>query len=434
MTSYRARAVALIPILVGLTLATAVQAEVIRQNVPAQSLTAARIARLPEPARDAWAAYLDRSHAQALLDRATLTLELPAGSTVPPPPLAVGGTAGNMPLDREDAWYATAEARAVADAIVSFQTPAGGWSKNQDRRIARLPGQRFSNDAETMELNPANFDAPVDRFWTFVGTLDNGATTTEMRFLAKVAAQVPGPEGDAWRASITRGVNYLLNAQFPNGGWPQIWPLEGGFHDAVTFNDNAVAEAAMLLEDVVEEQNGFAFVSTELEVRAAEAVHHAVEVILAAQVRIDGKLMAWPQQVDPLTLSPSSARNYEPQSIASGETTDILMFLMRQPDPSLEIKAAVRAGIAWLEGKRVYDRSFEMTPDGRKLIERPGAGPIWSRNYDLVTGQPIFGDKDQTIHDDVNGISVGRRNGYSWWLTTPQRALDAYPAWNAANP
>ena len=434
MTSNPTLAVALIPILVGLTLAPAVQAEVIRQNVPAQSLSAARIARLPEPARDAWAAYLNSSHAQALMDRATLTLELPAGATVPPPPLAVGGTAGNMPLDREDAWYATAEARAVADAIVSFQTPAGGWSKNQDRRIARLPGQRFSNDAETMELNPANFDAPVDRFWTFVGTLDNGATTTEMRFLAKVAAHVAGAEGDAWRASITRGVNYLLNAQFPNGGWPQIWPLEGGFHDAVTFNDNAVAEAAMLLEDVVENENGFAFVSTDLEIRAAEAVDDAVEVILAAQVRMDGKLMAWPQQVDPLTLSPSSARNYEPQSIASGETTDILMFLMRQPDPSPQIKAAIHAGIAWLEGKRVYDRSFEMTPDGRKLIERAGAGPIWSRNYDLVTGQPIFGDKDQTIHDDVNGISVGRRNGYSWWLATPQRALDAYPAWKTANP
>ena len=435
MTSFRTRAVALLPLLLGLALTPAARAEVIRQNVPAQSLSAARIAQLPDAAdRLAWAVYLDRSHAQSLLDRATLASELAPGAAVPPPPLAVGGTQGNMPLDREAAWYGTPEARLVADAIVSFQTPAGGWSKNQNRQIARLPGQRFSNDAETMELNPANFDAPVDRFWTFVGTLDNGATTTEMRFLAKVADLTPGPEGDAWRASVTKGVTYLLNAQYPNGGWPQIWPVEGGFHDAVTFNDNAVAEAAMLLEDVVENQNGFGFVSEDLEARAAEAVHDAVEVILAAQVRIDGRLTAWPQQVDPLTLTPSSARNYEPQSIASGETTDILMFLMRQPDPSPEIRAAVRAGIAWLEEKRVYDRSFEMTDDGRKLIERAGAGPIWSRNYDLVTGLPIFGDKDQTIHDDVNFISIGRRNGYSWWINSPQRALDAYVAWNAAHP
>lgn len=434
MTSFRSRAAALAPLLMAVAMAGAAHAEILRQNVPAQALSVARIADLPDAQRDAWAAYLDRSHAQALLDRASLTAELPAGSTVPAPPIALGGGLQYLPLDRDAAWYASAEARTLADATVSFQTPAGGWSKNQDRRLARLPGQRFSNDAETMELDPANFDAPVDRFWTFVGTLDNGATTSEMRFLAKVAEQAPGAEGDAYRASITRGVTYLLNAQYPNGGWPQNWPLEGGFHDAVTFNDNAVAEAAMLLEDVVESQNGFGFVADDLRARAAHAVHGGIAVILAAQVRVNGELTAWPQQVDPLTLRPSSARNYEPQSIASGETTDVLMFLMRQPDPAPEIRDAVRAGIAWLEEKRVYDRSFEMTDDGRKLIERAGAGPIWSRNYDLVTGLPIFGDKNQMIYDDVNEISIGRRNGYSWWIATPQRALDAYVAWSAANP
>ncbi len=435
MTSFRTRAVALLPLLLGLAFAPAAQAEVLRQNVPAQSLSAARIAQLPDAAdRLAWAAWLDRSHAQALLDRATLASELAPGATVPPPPIASGGGLQYLPLDRDAAWYASAEARTLADATLSFQTPAGGWSKNQDRRLARLPGQRFSNDAETMELNPENFDAPVDRFWTFVGTLDNGATTSEMRFLARVAEAAPGPEGDAYRAGVTRGVNYLLNAQYPNGGWPQIWPVEGGFHDAVTFNDNAVAEAAMLLEDVVENQNGFGFLSEDFEARADHAVRRAVRVILAAQVRVEGQLTAWPQQVDPLTLSPSSARNYEPRSIASGETTDVLMFLMRQPAPSPEVKAAIRAGIAWLEGKRLYDHSFEMTDDGRKLIERQGAGPLWSRNYDLVTGLPIFGDKNQMIYDDVNEISIGRRNSYSWWIDSPQRALDAYVAWNAAHP
>jgi hypothetical protein len=65
-----------------------------------------------------------------------------------------------------------------------------------------------------------------------------------------VAGQAPGAEGEAWRASFLRGVRYLLAAQFPNGGWPQVWPLEGGYHDAITYNDNAVTEAADLLTDV----------------------------------------------------------------------------------------------------------------------------------------------------------------------------------------
>lgn len=413
---------------------SAAHAEVIRLNTPALGLTSDRIGALPDTERGVWLDYLAKSRAQMQADRDALAAELPPGAVAPAAPQAVGGSQGNMPLDRPDAWYATTEARSIADAIVSFQTPAGGWSKNQDRRIARLPGQRFANDAETMDQNPANFDAPADRFWTFVGTLDNGATTTEMRFLAKVAAHSPGAEGDAWRASIIRGVNYLLNAQYPNGGWPQNWPLEGGFHDSVTFNDNAVAEAAMILRDVAKGENGFGFVPVELEGKAHEATKRAIEVILAAQVRYGGRVTGWPQQVEPLRLVPTSARNYEPRSVASGETTDILLFLMDEPDPSPEIQAAIRSGVAWLEAVKVHDKSFEMTPEGRKLIDKPGAGPIWSRNYDIVTGQPIFGDRDQTIHDDVNGISLGRRNGYSWWISSPQKALDAYALWSEANP
>ncbi len=409
------------------------EAEVLRLNTPAVGLTIDRIGALPDGERGAWVEYLARSQAQHLADRAALAAELPPGATPPPPPQAVGPSQYNMPLDRPSDWYESAQARRIADAIASFQTPAGGWSKNQDRTIARLPGQRFSNDAETMEQNPANFDAPADRFWTFVGTLDNEATWTEMRFLAKVAAHAPGAQGDAWRASIERGVRYLLNAQYPNGGWPQIWPLEGGFHDSITFNDNAVANAAMLLRDVSQGREGFDFVSNDLKSRAGEATHKAVEVILAAQVRQGDRLLGWPQQVEPMRLVPTSARNYEPRSIASGETTDILIFLMREPNPSAEVKAAVRGAAAWLEAVRVYNKSFEMTDQGRKLIEKPGAGPIWSRNYDLVTGRPIFGDKDQTIHDDVNEISIGRRNGYSWWITSPQRALDLYAVWSAEN-
>lgn len=392
-------------------------------------LTSDRIGALPDAERGPWAEYLARSQAQHLADRAALAAELPAG-VAPPPPKAVGPAHYNMPLDRPAEWYATADARAVANAIVSFQTPAGGWSKSQDRSIARLPGQRFSNDAETMEQNPANFDAPADRFWTFVGTLDNEATWSEMRFLAKVAAHAPGRDGDAWRASVIRGVRYLLNAQYPNGGWPQIWPLEGGFHDSSTFNDNAVANAAMLLRDVAHGAEGFDFVPADLETQAARATQKAIEVILAAQVRQGNRLLGWPQQVEPMRLVPTSARNYEPRSIASGETTDILIFLMGEENPSPEIKAAVRGAAEWLQAVRVYDKSFEMTDDGRKLIDKAGAGPIWSRKYDLVTGRPIFGDKDQTIHDDVNEICVGRRNGYSWWISSLQKALDLYADWS----
>lgn len=418
-------------LLIGVSVIAAPAAgQVIAINQPAQTLSEGRIATLPDAEQPVWRAYLLRSEAQRSADRAALAAELPPGQPAPPPPQAFGGGEKSMPLDRDAKWYGSAEARRIADTIVSFQTPAGGWSKNQNRAgPPRLPGQRFANDAETMVQDPANFDAPVDRFWTFVGTLDNGATTTEMRFLGRVAGALPGDAGARYRQSFVDGVRYLLAAQYPNGGWPQIWPLEGGFHDGVTFNDDAVSKAAMLLEDVAEDP-GYRFVPEHLRQQAARAVEAAVKVILEAQVRQNGRLAGWPQQVDPLTLEPISARNYEPRSIASAETTDILLFLMRQRAPSPEIRAAVDGGIAWLRASAVRDFAWTQTPEGRKLIPQKRGGPLWSRNYDVVTGKPIFGDKDRTIHADVNNISVGRRNGYNWWVTNPQRAIDAYEAWS----
>ena len=401
-------------------------AAVIGTNTPASEVSAARLGEVPATQRAAWTDYIARSDKQRQFDRDTLAAELAPGQAAPPAPVA---GSGRMPLNRDAAWYGSAEARAIADTIVSFQTPSGGWSKNQDRtRLPRLRGQRYANDAETMEVDTGNFDAPRDRFWTFVGTLDNGATTTEMRFLGRVQAQLPGKEGDACRAAIVKAVRYLLMAQYPNGGWPQNYPLEGGFHDGITFNDNAVAEAAMILEDIAEARPEFAFVPQDLRRQAGAASARAVRPILDAQVVVDGKKTIWPQQVDAMTLQPISARNYEMRSLASAESAEVLIFLMRQPQPTPEIRAAVDAGVAWLKTHAVYGKAFTKVSDeeGRKLVDRPGAGPLWSRNYDIQTGKPIFGDRDKSIHDDVNGISKGRRNGYSWYNATPQKAITVY--------
>lgn len=416
----------------GLTPVTATisAAEIIGYNEPAPPLTLERVAMLPKSEQTVWRDYLRRSEIQREADRATLAAELKPGQT-PPPPAKPGSGDQGMPLDRPLPWYASAAARAVADTIVSFQTPAGGWSKNQDRTgPRRLPGQPFSSDGGTAKPDASNFDAPRDPQWTYVGTLDNGATTTEMAFLARVAETLPGREGNSYRASFLRGVHYLLAAQYPNGGWPQVWPLQGGYHDGITFNDNALAQAAMMLQAVTGEQR-YRFVPAALRTQAAAAVQRAIRVILAAQVKRGDRLTGWPQQVDALTLAPISARNYEPRSIASGETTDVLLFLMRQSHPSAEIRKAIDGGVAWLRASAIYDKAWtgKGTPEGRRIVPQKGAGPIWSRNYDVASNRPIFGDRDKSIHDDVRGISIGRRNGYAWYVTQPERALAAYGDW-----
>lgn len=409
-------------------------AHVIGHMTPAEPITEARIAALPALERQQWSAYLARSRALMAADKAALAAEREAGTMPAGPP--EGSPEVSMPLDRTPEWYATAEARRVADNIVSFQTPSGGWGKNQDRSgPARRPGQSYVPIENLPGYARGDIQA-LDTAWRYVGTIDNGATITEMRFLARVQRTLPGTEGDSYRASFAKGARYLLSAQFPNGGWPQVYPLQGGYHDALTYNDDAMTHVVGLLSDIAVRDGDYAFVPEELATRSRAAVDRAIGVILATQVVIGGKRTAWGQQHDALTLQPVGARNFEPTALSSNESASLLHLLMRLPDPSSATVAAVHDGIAWLRERSLKDVAWtrDGVERGRRLIAKPGAGPIWARFYELRTMKPIFGDRDRSIHDDVNDLSLERRNGYSWFGSAPARAIKLYAAWSALHP
>ena len=411
-------------------------AAVIGRSEAAQPLTVERISKLPPSERGVWLAYLQRSEEQNRADRASLTSERQGMKNLPADP-PLGFSARSMPMGRETPWYSSPEARHIAAVIVSFQTPAGGWGKNMNMEGAvRVPGQSFVPDNSNRLPSSGDFDAARDLSWHYVGTLDNDATTTEMQFLAKVQANVPHADGEAYRAAFLRGVKYLLAAQYPNGGWPQVWPLEGGYHDAITFNDDAVYNAIEMLTRVSEGTADYEFVPEDLRSKAAIAVSNALKCILAAQFRVSGQPTIWGQQVDMLTLKPVAARNYEPAALSSEESAHLLMYLMSLPQPSPQVRTAILDGISWLREHAIYNKAVvggRNTPEGRHLIDQQGAGPLWARFYALDSGKPIFGDRDKTLHDDMNEISLERRNGYAWFNTAPAAALGEYDTWKQSH-
>ncbi|MGB9990070.1 pectate lyase [Pseudoduganella rhizocola] len=372
-------------------------AAILGYMTPPQALSEARIASEAGAERAAWLAYLGRSRTLLEADKAALAAER-AGGAYPDAPPHKGG-AGGMPLNRVAEWYGTPEARHVADNILSFQTPAGGWGKNVDRSgPLRQRGQHY-----------VSFDGGRES-WNFVGTIDNNATTTELRFLARVQARFPGAEGQAYRAAFSRGLRYLLNAQYPNGGFPQIFPLQGGYHDAITYNDDAFSNVVQLLREAAARQGDYAFVPDALAGESRNAAERAIGVVLATQVVADGVRTGWCQQHDALTLAAVGARNFEPIALASNESARLLQLLMQLPDPSAEVVAAVHAGAAWL-----------------KRTALPGGN--WARFYDIRSMKPVFGDRDRSIHDTVDEISEERRKGYGWFVNGPEKALKTYAAW-----
>lgn len=415
-----------------LTLGLAAQGftAVIGTNVPATPLPAERVAALP-----AWKTYFENSARQRQADQAFLRAEMSVHALKTNTEPKEVHNAGGVALKNPAAWYAGAAARQIANNLVSFQTPAGGWCKNTDyTQHRRAPGELFGAQAGSLFPGTNDFDQSRGAQWNYVGTFDNDATTTELRFLAKVIAATK-TDTDDLKKSFSRSLDYIFAAQFPNGGWPQVWPLQGGYHDAVTFNDDALLHVIEFLRDAAGGQAEFSFVPATLRAQADTSWKRGVDCILAAQIVVNGQRTVWCQQHDAITLQPTSARNYEMPSAASSESATLVLFLMQLPEPDARTAAAVHAAAAWFEKTKITGKAFRVVgTESRKLVDAPGSGPTWSRYYEIGTDRPIFGDRDKSIHDDVNELSRERRNGYDWFKAGGKRVLEHYAKWAKAHP
>jgi PelA/Pel-15E family pectate lyase len=321
-------------------------------------------------------------------------------------------------LQKPPGWYATTDARAAADSVLRYQSDVGAWPKNTDL-FAPI------TDAALAELQRSGS----------ANTIDNDATTAPMRFLALVA----GASGDAkYRDSVVRGVDYLLAAQYPNGGFPQFHPLrESGYYSHITYNDDAMVNALELLRDIAESRAPFGFVDAARRERARDSVARGIDVILKTQVRQNGKLTAWCAQHDEKTLAPAWARAYEPPSLSGNESVGITRFLMAIDKPSPPVIEAVEAAVTWLRAVPIKGQRLDSTRrgDGRTesfLVPDPSAPPLWARFYELGTDRPLYMDRDSKPRYDFAEIGVERRSGYAYHGTWPASLLEKdYPAWRA---
>ena len=374
-------------------------------------LAPARLIRITTDTRilGNWARYTVGSDEQHARDSVAMAVELrDAGqSEMRRAPYAHGFeiTAAMTP-----AWLASDSGRRLADVLLSYQAPNGGWSKHVDYTLGpRARGQSWFGESTK---------------WQWISTIDNGSTTTQMRFLALANAARPD---ERYREAFVRGVEYLLAAQEPNGCWPQVWPLEGSYHDAITFNDDATVNAAAMLRDVG--QGAFAFVPAALQARAQAAIPRVVECMLKTQVVVNGTPTIWGQQHDPITFAPVSARSYEMASLASRESAGVVSFLMALPSPDARVVAAVHHAVDWFRGNEIFGIAY--VPYARR--DSAGAGPVWARMSEIGTNKPIFSNREGLRLYDYEQLT-DRRQGYQWYSYEPAQVLKAYDAWAATHP
>lgn len=361
----------------------------------------------PDPA---WLAYLDRSQRAAAADKALAESERSAHPLSKEERKPAKGRSYVFDSEQPDSWYTSGEGRAVTANIISFQAPNGGWSKALGMRSGpRLPGQDFAVETR------------------YTSTLDNEATIAPLRHLAR-AHRVTGDE--AARQSALKGLQFLLDSQYPNGGWPQIWPLKGSYHDCVTYNDNAMANAMRLLFDISNGDPDFAWLDPERLARIQSAHDKAIECVLLSQVFANEKLTGWGQQHHPVTLAPAPARAFEMVSLSTAESAALLDRLMSIEQPDEKIIRSIEAAAEWLKSTAIEATVFVKDADGeRRLIPTPGAKPIWPRFLEIGTNRALFGDRDGTVYFDVSKISPERRDGYTWYASNPDSPLKRYAKW-----
>ena len=306
-------------------------------------------------------------------------------------------------------WFQGEEGRCIADNVLTWQTLHGSWPKNID-----TASEPFDGNIKDLH-----------------GTFDNGATTNELRFLARAFLATDEPR---YEKAFLKGLSHIFEAQYSTGGWPQYYPLSKNYHRHITFNDGVMVRILELLRDATDSSD-YGFLKTEYTTKTKTAVTKGIDCILRTQIKQNGKLTAWCAQHDENTLDPAWARSYEPPSISGAESVGVVRFLMSIEEPTPEIIAAVEGSVAWfgsvaIQGMRLEEFTDAEGQDDKRIVADPDAGPLWARFYEIGTNRPIFLDRDSVVRYAFSEIGQERRTGYAYYGGWAAKLLThEYPLW-----
>lgn len=312
----------------------------------------------------------------------------------------------------------------VADNMLLYQRSYGGWPKH----IGNTPVDYKK------QLSPAEKAGLTDDASLNDGTIDNDATNKEIRYLLKAYKSTHNP---AYLASAEKGIQYLLKAQYSNGGWPQFYPDTASlYRGEITYNDNAMINTTNVLLDIVKQRNDLELVSPSFIQPATDAVDKAIDCILKTQIKVNGKLTVWCAQYNQYTLEPAKARSYELVSLSGSESVGIIEFLMKIEHPSPQIIEAVNAAVEWfrtssIKGYEYKNISDPSMPKGKdRVLIKDDSSELWARFYDINTNKPFFSGRDGIKKDDVKDIEHERRTGYLWYGHWAKDLINKeYPEW-----
>lgn len=294
----------------------------------------------------------------------------------------------------------------VADLIVALQNEDGGFQV--------LPDNYEMSQKET------GLGSMKD-----VSSVYNGATTSELKYLAKYIT-ANKPEDSKYQDAFVKGIKYLLTTQHNNGGWSMNPGSGSGFNANIEVGNKAMTEVLTLLSDIAILNNqDYVFARKAMNVdEIKSAVQKGNDFIVKSQVSNNNKKSGWATQYDKVG-NVTMGHTYERESVSSYTTKDVIDYLMTIHNPSQDIKDAVESAYSWLKDVKIADKEQEVVKDtsmnnGFDVYLVDGSG-TWASNYvyDKATDsyRPLYSDVDPTRADqkyvnvyelyNLDGNSVG---------------------------
>lgn len=269
-----------------------------------------------------------------------------------------------------DAYRVTGEeyyyqaAQKAAAAIIWGQNHEGGWNYMID----------FAGDRSLKEwyATIGKNGWRLEEFQYYYGnsTFDDDVSTDAARFLLRMYLQKLDP---VYKPALFKAIDFILESQYPAGGWPQRYPLRYDFNKPghpdytsfYTFNDDVTWENVNFLTECY---------LTLGQPRFLDPIYRGMNFYLISQDPSGG----WGQQLD-MDLKATAARTYEPRALLPGATFENAMILLKFYTYTGDRKflEPVPSAIRWLEQMKLpedqtnggrYTHSTFVNPDTQKPI------------------------------------------------------------------
>ena len=219
---------------------------------------------------------------------------------------------GNIFLD---AWHATGDeyyltaAVLAAAALIWAQLPCGGWNY-----MADFAGEASLKNWYETVAKGYQYCAQEHLHYSGNATFDDG-TIDAAGFLLRIYAEHWDPR---YRPAIDKAIDFMIESQYPVGGWPQRWPLRDDYSSFITINDGVHTGNIRFLLDCWQILG---------EERVLEPIRRAMSCVLVLQGGKPQAGWAMQHQLD-LNYTPGHARDFEPRGWAATATAEMIGNLM----------------------------------------------------------------------------------------------------------